>query len=113
MNPSACPAAKLLEVDRIDLAVLAFAGTATITDLAAEHDVSGKLVYQRTNKASAALAEVFASSAPHNEVLFELPVTSVFSVLLEIPGVSAAGGADPQQEPQEGKRVLHRLLAHA
>ncbi|MFC3106678.1 hypothetical protein ACFQAT_27220 [Undibacterium arcticum] len=56
MNPSACTPVKLLEVARIDPAVLALAGTATITDLAAEHDVSGKFVYQRANKASAALA---------------------------------------------------------
>src|SRR5471032_2942364 len=78
MSPSACPAAKLPEVDRINLAILALAGTATITDLAAGHDVSRKFVYQQANKASAALAEVFASSAPDNEVLFELPVTKTW-----------------------------------
>ena len=60
MNPSACPAARLLDADRINLAVLALAGTATITDLAAGHDVSRKFVYQQANKASAALAEVFS-----------------------------------------------------
>src|SRR5665647_1197788 len=58
MNPSACPAAMLPEADRINLAVLALAGTATITDLAAGHNVSRKFVYQQANKASAALAEV-------------------------------------------------------
>ena len=75
MNPSACPAAKLSEVDRINLAVLALAGTATITGLAAEHNVSRKFVHRQANKASAALVEVFASNAPDDEVLFELPVT--------------------------------------
>ncbi len=60
------------------MAVLALAGTATITDLAARHDVSRKFVYQQANKASAALAEVFASSAPDNEVLFDLPVTKTW-----------------------------------
>ncbi|MFC3107287.1 hypothetical protein ACFQAT_27085 [Undibacterium arcticum] len=73
MNPSACPAAKLLEVDRINLAALALTGAATSTGLAAEHEVRRKFAYQKANKASAALAEVFASSAPDNEVLFELP----------------------------------------
>lgn len=60
---------------RINLAVLALAGSATVTDLAAEHHVSRKFVYQQTNKASAALAEMFSSSAPDDEVLFELPLT--------------------------------------
>lgn len=78
MNPSACPAAKLSEADRINLAVLALAGTATITGPADQHDVSRKFVYEQANKASTALAEVFASSAPDDEVLFELPVTKTW-----------------------------------
>jgi hypothetical protein len=78
MNPSGCPAARLPEVDRIDLAVLAFAGTVTITDLAARHDVSRKFVYQQAHKASVALAEVFSSGAPDDEVKFELPVTKTW-----------------------------------
>ena len=78
MNPSACPASKLPEVDRINLAILALSGTTPITDLAAGHDVSRKFVYQQANKASAALAEVFASSAPDDEVLFKLPVTKTW-----------------------------------
>ena len=78
MNPSACPAARLPEADRINLAILALAGTATITDLAAGQNVSRKFVYQQVNKASAALAEVFSSSAPDDEVLFELPVTKTW-----------------------------------
>ena len=78
MNPSACPAARLLDADRINLAVLALAGAATITDLAAGHDVSRKFVYQQANKASAALTEVFSSSAPNDEVLFALPVTKTW-----------------------------------
>ncbi|MET3134562.1 hypothetical protein AAKU55_004862 [Oxalobacteraceae bacterium GrIS 1.11] len=78
MNPSICPAAKLPEADRINLAVQALAGTATISDLAAGHDVSRKFVYEQANKARASLAEVFASSAPDNEVLFELSVTKTW-----------------------------------
>jgi len=78
MNPSAGPAAKLSAADRLNLAVLALAGTATITGLADQHDVSRKFVYQQANKASTALAKVFASSAPDDEVLFELPVTKTW-----------------------------------
>ena len=90
MNPSACPAARLPEVDRINLAILALAGTATITDLAAEHAVSRKFVYEQANKASAALAEVFSSSAPDDEVLFELPVTKTWLRQLTL-GVTLIG----------------------
>ncbi len=66
MKPFACPAAKLPEVDRKSLAIQALAGTgtATITDLAAQNVVSRKFVYEQVNKASAALDEVFPSSAP-------------------------------------------------
>ena len=75
MNPSAYPAAKLLEVERKNLAILALAGSATISDLAAQHGVSRKFIYQQTHKASVALDEVFASAGPDDEVLFELAVT--------------------------------------
>jgi hypothetical protein len=51
MNPSTCPAAKLLETGRINLAILALLETTTISDLAAGHDVSRKFVYQQANKA--------------------------------------------------------------
>ena len=60
MNPSACPAVRLSEVDRKDLAVQALAGTTTVTDLSGQHGVN------------AALDEVFASSAPDGAVLFYL-----------------------------------------
>jgi hypothetical protein len=58
MNSSACPAAKLSEVDRKGLAIQALAGAATITDLAAQHVVSRKFVYEQVHRASAALDEV-------------------------------------------------------
>src|SRR5471030_1884517 len=47
MSPSACPAARLPEVDRKDLAILALARTATISNLAAQHNVSRKFDYQQ------------------------------------------------------------------
>ena len=49
MNPSACPAARLSEVDRKDLAVHALAGTTTVTDLSGQHGVSRKFVYQQAS----------------------------------------------------------------
>lgn len=61
MSPSACPAARLPEVDRKDLAILALAGTATISNLAAQHNVSRKFVYQQDD-----------------EALFALPVTKTW-----------------------------------
>ncbi len=78
MNPSAFPAAKLLECERKNLAIRALAGAATISDLAAQHGVSRKFVYQQTNKASLALDEVFTSAVPDDEVLFELAVTKTW-----------------------------------
>jgi hypothetical protein len=41
MKPSACPAARLLEADRKDMAILALAGTATIIELAARPWITG------------------------------------------------------------------------
>jgi hypothetical protein len=35
-------------------------------------------VYRQAHKASVALAEVFSSGAPDNEVIFELPVTKTW-----------------------------------
>ena len=87
MNPSACPAARLPEADRYNLAVLALAGTATITDLAAGHDVSRKFVHQQANKTCAGLAEVFSSSAPDDELMFALPVTKTWLRQLSDIGV--------------------------
>ena len=78
MNPLVCPAARLSEVDRKDLAVQALAGTTTVTDLSGQHGVSRKFVYQQDSKASAALDEVFVSSAPDDAVLLHLPVTKVW-----------------------------------
>ena len=78
MNPSAYPAAKLLEVERKNLAILALAESATISDLAAQHGVSRKFIYQQTHKASVALDEVVASAAPDDEVLFELALTKTW-----------------------------------
>ena len=57
------------------MAVQALAGSVPVSRLALQNGVSRKFVYQQKNMVSAALDEVFASSAPDDEVLFELPVT--------------------------------------
>src|SRR4051812_31156609 len=64
----------LPESDRKDLAIQALAGSETISDLAAQHGVSRKFVYQQTHKARTALDEVFSPTAWDDEVLFELAV---------------------------------------
>src|SRR3954463_13908263 len=69
-------AARLLpESDRKDLAIQALAGSETVSDLAAQHGVSRKFVYQQAHKARTALDEAFSSATPDDEVLFELAVT--------------------------------------
>jgi hypothetical protein len=74
VNPCA---AKLLEPQqRQALAVQALAGTKPIAQLAAEHDVSRKFVYQQAGKASQALDEAFTPvAAADDQVLFYVPVT--------------------------------------
>src|SRR3954471_12271656 len=68
----------LPEIDRKDLAIQALAGSETISDLAAQHGVSRKFVYQQTHKARTALDEVFSPTVRDDEVLFELAVTGVW-----------------------------------
>lgn len=47
MNPSAYPAAQLLEVERKNLAILALAGPATISELASQRGVSRTREFQK------------------------------------------------------------------
>lgn len=71
-----CPAKLLEPQQRQALAVLALADTQPIAQLAAEHDVSRKFVYQQASKASQALQEAFAPPATaDDEVLFYVPVS--------------------------------------
>ena len=75
MNRSGSVAARLPESERRDLAVRALASSESIPNLAAEHGVSRKFVYEQKGKASAAVDEAFAIRASDEEVLFELKVT--------------------------------------
>jgi len=72
---SVCAAKQLAAEQRQQLAVQAIAGSATITQLAAENQVSRKFVHQQINKAEQALDEAFARRGKDDEVLFYLPVT--------------------------------------
>jgi hypothetical protein len=68
-------AARLPESERKDLAVSALGRSATVSDLAAQHGVSRKFIYQQTHKARAALDGAFTATTPDDAVLFELTVT--------------------------------------
>jgi len=52
MSPLAYPAAKLSEHEKRNLAILALAGYESISELAAQHDVSRKYVYKQVDKVS-------------------------------------------------------------
>src|SRR5215207_4448166 len=77
----------LPESDRKDLAIQALAGSQTVSDLAAQHGVSRKFVYQQTHKARLALDAAFSSATPDEVVLFELAVTKAWlrQVIVALP----------------------------
>ena len=68
-------AQRLLPQERRTLAVQVLAGVQPISDLAREHDVSRKFLYQQAHTAEEALNEAFAPSSRSDDVLFYLPVT--------------------------------------
>jgi hypothetical protein len=63
-------AARLPDSERMDLAILALARSATVSDLAIGHGVSRKFVYAQTQKARVALDDAFLSVTDENAVLF-------------------------------------------
>jgi hypothetical protein len=75
--PNACPAHHLHPQQRCHLALQALAGTYTITQLADQHHVSRKFVYQVADTADRALHDAFAPAAD-DHVLFYLPVTKAW-----------------------------------
>jgi hypothetical protein len=74
------PAARLLPPpQRQHLALQALAGTQPIAQLAYDHDVSRKFVYQQAAKAEQALDAAFAATDPDaDRILFHLPVTKAW-----------------------------------
>jgi hypothetical protein len=70
-----CPAHELDPAQRQHLAIQALAGSVSITDLAEQHQVSRKFVYQQANIAKQALRRAFDPPPKDADVLFYLPVT--------------------------------------
>ena len=75
MERNAGAAARLSQIDRAELAIVALARSEPISDLAVQHGVSRKFVYQQANKARCALDEAFSSATGDDTVLFEIQVT--------------------------------------
>ena len=72
-----CAARSLDAQQRQRLAVDALAGK-RVTEIAEEHEVSRKFVYQQTSKAEQALNDAFSPTQPDDKVLFYLPVTKAW-----------------------------------
>lgn len=74
-----CPANHLDPQQRQRLAIDALAGTQPISELADQHDVSRKFVYQQTAKAQEALQDAFLAQPDEDQrVLFTVAVTKAF-----------------------------------
>ena len=73
-----CPAKQLAPQQRQDLAIQVLAGTETVSELARQHEVSRKFLYQQVHTAEKALSAAFASSSRPDDVLFYLPVTKAW-----------------------------------
>jgi transposase-like protein len=74
-----CPAKRLAPQERRDLAIQVLAGAETVSDLARQHEVSRKFLYQQVHTAEQALSQAFAPPpTPHDKVLFYLPVTKAW-----------------------------------
>jgi len=73
---SGCPAKRMDAGHRQHVAIHAMAGTCTITQLAAEFQVSRKFVHAQVNHVQEALDQAFAPAPePDCQVLFYIPVT--------------------------------------
>ncbi len=73
-----CPAKRLLPQQRQGLAIQVLARTETVSELARQHEVSRKFLYQQVHTAEEALSEAFAPSSRPDDVLFYLPVTKAW-----------------------------------
>ena len=72
------PAQRLLPQERLGLAVQVLAGAQTVSDLAREHEVSRKFLYQQADTAVDALTRAFSPDRKSEDVLFYLPVTKAW-----------------------------------
>src|SRR5208282_2814820 len=72
-------AKQLLPQQRQDLAIQVLAGAETVSDLARQHEVSRKFLYQQVHTAEQALSQAFAPPpTPPDKVLFYLLVTKAW-----------------------------------
>ncbi len=101
-----CPAKLLDASQRQTLAVHALAGTQTVVQMAADHEVSRKFVYVQADKAEQALQEAFAPAATRDDqVLFTIPVTKRWLRASGQLPESEMNGSGPKPEarnPQSG-----------
>ena len=67
-----CPAKQLAPQQRQGLAIQVLAGTETVSELARQHEVSRKFLYQQVHTAEKALGAAFAPSSRPDDVLFYL-----------------------------------------
>jgi hypothetical protein len=72
------PAQQLLPAQRQILAVQVLAGTHPVAELARQHQVSRKFLYQQAHSAEQVLSQAFAPRPKADEVLFYLPVTKAW-----------------------------------
>jgi hypothetical protein len=72
------PAQRLLPPERQELAVQVLAGARPVSDLAREHEVSRKFLYQQAHTAQDALTCAFDPEPNADKVLFHLPVTNAW-----------------------------------
>jgi hypothetical protein len=72
------PAQRLLPTERQALAVQVLAGAQPIAELARQHEVSRKFLYQQADTAHEALTHAFNPGPKVEDVLFHLPVTKAW-----------------------------------
>jgi hypothetical protein len=77
-GPPHWPAQRLLPQERLELAVQVLAGAQPVSDLAREHEVSRKFLYQQAHTAQDALTRAFDPESKTEKVLFYLPVTEAW-----------------------------------
>jgi hypothetical protein len=77
-SPPNWPAQRLLPQERQYLAIQVLAGAQPVSDLAREHEVSRKFLYQQAHTAQAALTQAFEPGPTTEKILFHLPVTTAW-----------------------------------
>jgi hypothetical protein len=73
-----CPAKQLPPQQRQELALQVLAGSQPFAQLARQHQVSRKFLYQQADTAQLALEDAFDPPQPAEQILFHLPVTKAW-----------------------------------